>query len=144
MPVNLQRLNPLIAILAPLLNILILGCTSNAQIAEKTTKGPNIDFNATGYLDYKLHEDCFNYQVKKYTSYDERHSIYVIPQTIKKDNFGLYADMCLGKFRFKILFPCRSKEGVYWLQESGKYALQPSPWTERSAAAETLCDIHFF
>lgn len=93
----------------------------------------------------KMTTDCLNYRVEKFTSYNRQNSIYLVPSTIKTDNRGIQSDACVGKFRFEVRLPCRTKEGVYFKQENGSWALTPAPWKSGGgAAAEKACDKYYF
>ena len=103
-----------------LLNAFIIGCGSNTDIQNSslTSKGPVFDYDAK-WNDYDLYQDCFNYKVKKYPSYNGRNAIFLIPETIKTDNFGLYAAKDIKKgakiieYKGKIITRRQAEEKIY-------------------------------
>jgi len=91
----------------------------------------------------KMTTDCLNYRVEKFTEVKGGNSIHLIPSTIRTVSRGIQSDACVGKYRFEVLLPCRTGEGVYYKQEDGSWKLTPAPWNPGSAA-EVACNKYYY
>ena len=117
-------------------HMLIIGLLASLELAIKAP---------VSRAELLVTADCQKIQIEKFTSRNGSNSIFLATDSIQADANGIKADGCVGTYRIKVYLPCRTMEGIYFMQENGEYKLTPAPWQMNGgAAAEKACSKYYF